>query len=410
MLKNLDNLYGTLNKRGFLLLIAAQAISLQATWIQGTAQRWVVLELSDSTFYVGILGAISGLPVLLFSVMGGYLSDKFNLFSVLFFAHSIIALQGIALGYLIDSHQLTLNILLFMAFILGTGMAFEVPSRQSLIFSLVGREYITNALAMHSVAFNLARFIGPGIAGYLMAQGEAGSCFYVKGASALLVIYVLFVIMKRDYAKLKSKERRRGDSRGYSFKEGIYWAKGEPLIGEVLLTILVFGIVLLPYSILLPSFGRDYLLLGPREYGILCSSNGLGALFAATFVAMFGTRKNRLLWWRLSIVAFPCSMALIGITNSFLTASLTLFICGFSMVFCATSAISLIQLHAKDSIRGQLMGLFTTCFMGFFPVGSLIIGAMGERLSINITFMLQGAIALFAAVIIHTGIKKKAGQ
>ncbi|HFC46834.1 MAG TPA: MFS transporter, partial [Dissulfuribacter thermophilus] len=359
---------------GFRWLLLGQALSLQGTWIQSTAQRWLVLDISNSPFYVGVLGAVAGLPVLLFSFFGGYLSDRFNRFSVLFFAHSLIFLQGAFLTTVIAIGHIDLLTLIGTSFFLGTGMAFEVPARQGLVFDLVGREDITNALALHSTAFNLARFIGPAIAGYLMAIGWLAACFAIKALTALLVMGALIIILKKGYARPKghSPSKRPG------MKMGISFVRSHRVVRSVLLVIFVFGIVLLPYSVLLPSLGRDVLGLGAKEYGLLCSSNGFGALTGAIFVAILGHRGKRIDWWWIGALAFPLALGCVGIASGYLQAAIGLYISGFFMVICATSAISLIQIHAPDELRGQLMGLFTTSFMGFFPLGSLAIGGLAS--------------------------------
>ncbi|WP_141674222.1 MFS transporter [Dissulfuribacter thermophilus] len=380
---------------GFRWLLIGQALSLQGNWIQNTAQRWLVLELSNSPFYVGLLGAVSGIPVLLFSFMGGYLSDRFDRFSVLFLAHVLILLQGLFLGVMVDIDRITLGLLLITSFFFGTGMAFEVPARQTLVFDLVGKKDITNALALHSTAFNLARFLGPAVAGFLMDLKMLSLCFYLKAVSALLVIWALFIILKRGYATNKKAVKQQ-----VGLKEGIKFASRHPLIRPVLTIILVFGITLLPYSILLPSLGRDVLGLGAREYGLLCSSNGLGALAGAIFVAFLGNTDNRTKWWWIGSTIFPVTLIIVGLAQSFYQASFALFFSGFFMVICATSAISLIQIHSKDHIRGQMMGLFTTSFMGFFPIGSILVGAVGDLLGVRATLILQGSTALLIVIMI----------
>ena len=388
----------SLRHPGFRWLLLGQALSLQGTWIQSTAQRWLVLELSNSPFYVGVLGAVAGLPVLLFSFFGGYLSDRFSRFSVLYFAHSLIFIQGAFLAFVIHAGKISLSMLIATSFLLGTGMAFEVPARQGLVFDLVGKEDITNALALHSTAFNLARFLGPAMAGYLMGAGFLATCFAIKALTAMVVMGALTVIFKKGLAP---KKGHRGEKAPH-MRDGIRFAWGHSIMRAVLLTIFLFGILLLPYSVLLPSLGRDVLGLGAREYGLLCASNGFGALTGAVFVALFGHRGRRTSWWWTGALLFPCSILAVGISQGFVEACLGLYIAGFFMVLCATSAISLIQIHAPDSMRGQLMGLFTTSFMGFFPVGSLMIGWLADIMGVQPTLMLQGGAALAVVLVSFT--------
>ena len=375
---------------GFRWLLLGQALSLQGTWIQGTAQRWLVLELSDSPFHVGMLGAVSGLPILLFSFFGGYLSDRFSRFSVLFFAHSLILAHGVFLALLIASGHITIAILIATGFFLGTGMAFEVPARQGLVFDLVGRDGITNALALHSTAFNLARFLGPAVAGYLMEAGLTAACFAIKAVTAMGVMGAICLIYKRNYVG----EKYAAKAAPPHMKDGLVFAWRHPTARMVLLTILTFGTLLLPHSVLLPSLGRDVLGLGAREYGLLCAANGLGALTGAIFVAFFGHKGERTRWWWVGAVVFPCSLIAVGLMKGFFQASLVLYVSGFFMVICANSAISLIQIIAPDHLRGQLMGIFTTSFMGFFPIGCIMTGALADTMGVQATLLIQGGVAL----------------
>ncbi len=380
---------------GFRLLLLGQAVSLQGTWVQGTAQRWLVLELSDSPWMVGLLGAVSGLPILFFSFWGGMLADRYPRITVLITAHAFILLQAVLLGFFVQTGVVEIVHVLLLAFVLGTSMAVEVPARQALVFDLVGREHITNALALHSTAFNLARFAGPAIAGWLMAVGSMAGCFYFKAVSALIVILVLLLIRKTNPSSRPASVGKvaRPDIRS-AIKDVYCFAHGNRIVWSVLIIIMTFGICLLPYSILLPSLGRDVLGLGAKEYGYLCSSNGLGALIGAVFVAFFGHKGMRETWWWWGAFLFPLSLILLGFSNDYYQAMVILCLSGFTMVITSTSAISLLQLEADDSLRGQTMGLFTTSFMGLFPFGSLVQGAAAQFYGIRPTLLISSSVAI----------------
>ena len=403
--KGFPRALSSLRHLGFRVLIIGQAISLLGTWVQGTAQRWLVLELTGSSFHVGILGAVSGLPILLFSIMGGLLADRFPKISFLLLIHSLIFVQAMIFGILVQAHQITFYWILFLALLLGTGMSFEVPARQSLVFDLVGKKDITNGIAIHSTAFNIARFCGPALAGILMNAGLMESCFYFKAASALAVMGSLFFIKKRCKV-IDEPLGNKGKSILSSFGELFSFIKKRPLLLKILLAIMTFGIMLLPYSILLPSFGRDLLGLNAKEYGFMCAANGLGALFGAVFVAIFGHGGNRKSWWLLGCFLFPVSLCLFAISQNFLEACILLFVSGVIMVITSTSAISILQIEAKDELRGRIMGLFTTSFMGLFPLGSLIQGKMADVMGIRQTIIVFSAIAFFICLILFTRRKR----
>ena len=386
---------------GFALLLAGQAAALMGTWIQGTAQRWLVLELTDSPLAVGVLGAVAGLPILLFAFWGGWLADRLPRLTFLRGIHLLVLVQSVVFGVLVQYGIITVSEVLVLAFFLGVGMAFEVPARQSLVYELVGQRDITNALALHSTTFNLARFGGPAVAGFLMGAGLLYVCFYLKALSCIIVIFMLTLIARRlpscDTPPSGAGARKKFAD---SVREVARFARCHRVVGPILLIVICFSILVLPYSILLPSLGRDILGLGAREYGFLCAANGLGALFSAMFVATFGHRGKRENWWWTGAVLFPLSLVLTGLATTYDQAVVLLFVSGFVMVIATTSAISLLQLNAPDHLRGQLMGMFTTSFMGLFPAGSLLQGTMAQYAGIRFTMTGTSLVAMAAVVLI----------
>lgn len=370
------------------------------TWVQSTAQRWLVLELTNSPFHVGILGAVAGLPIMLFAFYGGLLADRLPRISFLLRVHLVIFSQALLLGLLVDLEVISFNQILVLSFILGCGMAFEVPARQSLLYDLTGPEEITNALALHSSVFNLARFSGPAIAGVIMAAGHTAYCFYFKALSATVIILVLLRIKKMHPEYNRGVDPiQKSVKKDYSFLHTVNYIKSVPVLFRTFLIALMFGILLLPYSILLPSFGRDVLGLGAREYGFLGAANGLGALAGAIFVAFRGSKENREMWWWTGATLFPVTTLLFSFAATYFQALFFLFISGFVMVLTSTSAISLLQINVKDHMRGRLMGFFSTCFMGFFPMGSLLQGWIAGFAGVRLTIQASSLFALSVVLV-----------
>ena len=383
----------SLRHEGYRILLLGQSIALFGTWVQGTAQRWLVLELTGSTFYVGLLGTVTGLPILLFALVGGMLADRLPKISFLILIQSMILAQAFFFGLFVQTGTITFPVVLLLAFVLGTGMAFEVPARQSLIFDLVGKRDITNGIAIHSAAFNLARFGGPAFAGILMSAGMMADCFFFKAFSSICIIGSLLYI-KRRFHRLNRPLGERPTSPGGAIREALVFVLNHQVLSRVLAAITCFGILLLPYSILLPSLGRDILGLGAREYGLMCAANGLGALMAAVFVALLGHRGERVHWWWTGSFLFPASITAVALAENFLQISLFLFLSGFVMVITSTSAVSILQIESSNELRGRIMGLFSTCFMGLFPFGSFIQGFLAQHAGIRHT-MITASVAAF---------------
>lgn len=232
-------------------------------------------------------------------------------------------------------------------------MAFEVPSRQTLVFELVGRDHITNALALHSTVFNLARFLGPALAGLLMASGGIAYCFYLKAASAAVILGIL-AWLKRVWT---SPDPPRTPTHGvesttlHALREVLAFVDNDRRLKHVLAIIATFSVLLLPYSVLLPAFGRDALGLGAREYGFLCAANGLGAFGGAIIVAIWGHCSSRERWWWVGAILFPLCLLTFSTAQSYGHALLLICGAGTAMVITSNSAISLLQLAATDALR-----------------------------------------------------------
>jgi len=395
--RSLPKALSALTHAGFGLLLIGQALSLQGTWIQATAVRWLVLELWHSPFILGLLGAFRSLPMLLFSFWGGIIADRYPKLFVMIGAQSLIFLQALLLGILLQTNKLSVIWVLILIFLFGCGMAFEVPARQALFFELVGKEDITNALALHSSAFNLARFIGPAIAGVLMARGFMASCFYIKAVSALIIIFILLLLVKRLKGSSANNKNKKIPP-GKAFKEAFLFVWQRPTMRIVLIMILCFSVLLLPYSVLLPAFGKRVLGLGAKKYGFLCAANGLGALLGAISVALWGHLGTRSTWWWTGVILFPISLIAFSLSQNYYEALISILFAGSAMVITSTNSLSLLQLGSTDELRGRIMGLFTTSFMGLFPLGSLIIGSIAEFLGSRIA-ILSGAILAFIIVI-----------
>jgi MFS family permease len=347
--------------------------------------------------------------MLLFSLCGGWASDRWPRTTVLILAHLLILIQALSLGGIVQNGLTTFSIILFLAFVFGCAMSFEVPARQALIFDLVGKDDIVNGVAIHSMVFNLAHFIGPAIAGFIISSGFIEGCFYLKGVSTLSIIIILFYLTsynktcsKGPAPSFSDREESKAACSAPSFRIFMFpveLAQKNPFAGQILLLILCFSILLLPYSVLLPSIAKDMLGLGPKEYGFISSANGIGALTAASLVAICGHRGERKKWWLTGAALFPASVFFLSLINSYPLAIVALFFVGFTMVIAGTSAVSLLQIISEDEERGKVMGAFTVSFMGFFPLGSLICGWSAQAIGTRYTLFCMGLLAFFVVAV-----------
>ncbi len=357
-----------LKNRTFRYFFMAQSLSLLGRWVQATAQRWLLYDLTSSTTYLGLLGALGSFPLLLFSLPAGVLADHLSKKKVLITAQLIGATMAFLLGILVLGDWVRPWHILALAFGLGVGVALEFPVRNALIYEIVGKDDLVSALSLHSLAFNLSRFIGPALAGWLMGTLGLPFCFFFNSLSYLPVAGTVAFVEFRE-----STSRRNGNLL-LALTEGLRFARRTPAVRETLLLLAGISVGLFPYAILLPAFVREALGGGAREFTFLMSVNGLGALVGAGFAGTFGRHLSRrkLIY----LAALGLTVAVLGLTfvSGKIPAALALALGGFCMVNVVMNANAYVQSVSPDEIRGRVLGLFSWCFLGLLPAGSLLLG------------------------------------
>ncbi len=389
------NILLPLRIRNFRLFFIGQSLSLIGTWVHTTAQRWLLYELTNSALYLGLLGAIGSLPVLLFSLPAGYLADHLPKRNLLLLSQSVAMLQAGLLAALVITGRVEVWHVLALAFVLGCTVALEFPVRHSFIYELVGREPLVTALSLHSTAFNLARFLGPALAGFLLARFGLGSCFLVNALSYTPVIFALLSISLPNTKRHKSKRPLEG------LAEGLRFAWQNHTIRATLSLIAMTSIFLLPYAVLLPVLVRERFAGGGEEFSFVMAANGLGALCGALFMASFGRelKKDRFILLNLIFLCFWLSMTVLS--HHLYTASFCLLLAGFHMVCMFTSANAHLQLNTTDGLRGRILSLFSLSFLGLFPFGSLLSGTLSEYLGVEKVLLLGSSIGSASALFVY---------
>ncbi len=388
------NLLLPLRIRNFRLFFIGQSISLVGTWIHTTAQRWLLYELTDSAFFLGLLGAMSSLPVLLFSLPAGYLADHLPKRNLLLLSQTVASLQAGILAALVITGKVEVWHVLALAFVLGSTVALEFPVRHSFIYELVGKEPLVTALSLHSTAFNLARFLGPAIAGFLMARFGLGSCFLVNALSYFPVILALLLISLPNERKARAKRPLEG------LVEGLRFAWQVRPIRATLFLIAVTSIFLLPYAVLLPVLTRQRFGGGAEEFSFIMAANGLGALCGALFMASFGRELKRDRFILLNLALLCVWLSVTVLSTSLYAAAFFLLLAGFHMVCMFTSANAHLQLNATDELRGRVLSLFSLCFLGLFPFGSLLSGTLAQHFGAEKVLLFGSGIGLVAVFLV----------
>jgi MFS family permease len=358
--------------RDYKLFWFGQLISLSGTWMQSVAQGWLVYSLTKSPFYLGMVAAAGSLPILLFTLGGGIAADRFRKRNLLLLTQALSILPALLLGILIDINMAAVWQVALIAAFLGTVNAFDIPARQSFMAELVGKENLTNAVALNSAAFHGARMIGPVIAGIAIANIGLSACFYLNAVSFLAVIVALSKISTVGEAKISSQGILK------DLIEGIQFMRNKPEIYRIIIMIAIFGLLAMPFVTLLPAFAVEVLKTGSAGFGLLVGATGAGALSAALFLALKGDieNKNRFM----AVAAFCVSVPLLffSLSGHFYFSLTILFVIGWGLVSFLATANSFIQLSVPDNLRGRAMSVYTFVFLGTAPIGNSLMGIVAD--------------------------------
>ncbi len=363
-----DSTFKALRHRNFRLFYTGQMISLTGSWMQSVAFSWLVLVLTNSAFYLGLVGALQTLPVLLFSFLGGVVADHTSRRTLMFLTQSVLLLLALALGLLVDLNLIQIWDLCIIVFLSGTAMAFDIPARQAFIVELVGKPDLPNAIALNSTLFNFTRVLGPAVGGVIIAAVGMANCFYLNAASFLAVLLALVLM------KLPRAPQTPWKPFLHAWKELLdyLWTRRE--LRLVLLLMTLVAVFAMPYYVLLPLLARATLGVGPRGFGLLMAASGLGAFLGGLTLARRLQSRPPMPSFLMGMALFLLGLVGLGLCHNYYAALGLMFMAGFGMVTQLSTGNSLLQLNVPDELRGRLMSLFGLIVMGFAPVGSMVYG------------------------------------
>ncbi len=382
-----------LRHRNFRLYWTGQLTSLIGTWMQSVAQGWLMHRLTSSPFMLGLLGFCQFLPVMLFSPWAGVVADRVPKRRLLLVTQSSAMLQAVALASVVTFGIVQPWMVLALAFAFGVFNAFDLPARQSFLVEMVGKEDLSNGIALNSAAFNTARIIGPAIAGVLVATVGEGGCFWVN---ALSYVAVLVSLWRIDVPPRAADPGAR--STLSTLNEGVRYAWGDPALRNLLLLLGVTAGLGFQYMILLPVYTRDILHAGPKAYGLLVSAFGLGSLLSAVVMMR---RLDRWALRRNLLVGLGTAGIGMGTFawSRMLPLSLAMgFLSGFGLILYVASTNTLIQLTTEDRFRGRIMSLYTLMFVGTAPIGALLSGGIAQRFSAPVATSVSALVLLGGAM------------
>ncbi|AHG90051.1 protein of unknown function DUF894 DitE [Gemmatirosa kalamazoonensis] len=360
--------------RNFRIFWSGQTLSLVGTWMQVMAEGWLALELTNNAFLVGVVASAASLPVLLLSFIAGVVIDRVNRLRVVQAMQALMLCQATALWVLTLTGHLTIGWLIGLAFANGVFSAFEIPSRQSLVVELVGREDLGSAIALNSSGFNLARVVGPALGAAVIAALGIAWCFAVNAASYLAVLVGLFMV--------RLPERERAAPKGSplaGLQEGFAYIWHTPDVRALMTMVLVFSVFGVPYLTLMPVVARDLLGLGASGYGVLLAAVGVGGFAGALFIAGAGTRLPRTRTLVAASALYAILLAVFSFVRWVPAARALLLAIGFAMICNGALANGLLQSRVPDVLRGRLMAAYSFAVVGMAQVaGSLMAGAVAR--------------------------------
>jgi MFS family permease len=360
--------------------------------MQVMAQGWLVYRITDSPLMLGLVSFIGLLPVVPMTFLAGVISDRYPRRTIMVITESVLMVQAVVLAVIVWLDKVMIWHIIVLSFVYGIAAALEQPSRLTFVSDIVGKEDLTNAVALNASAYNSARIIGPALAGFLIAEvGEAG-CFIINALTYLVLILALVFMRVPTVTLVKSKMDLAG-----SWLGGILYSWKSQHIREILIVVATASFFLFHYLTLMPIFARDILQVGPTGLGSLMAATGAGAIIGAMLVAgIHEGRRGK--WLTISNVLASALLIFFVISRFYLLSVILIILVGVTNAIRTTLANSLLQLSSSEEYRGRVMSIFFLSFSGMTQVGTLAAGALADVIGATMAVTIFAAINLFLAL------------
>lgn len=381
-----------LRARDFRIYFAGQLVSVAGTWMQQIAMAWLVYRLTDSVLMLGLLGFASQVPILLFGPFGGVWADRIDRRRLMMATQTLAMAQALALALLTWQGWINPPLLLALAFLLGCINAVDVPARQSLVVYLVGeRTNLANAIALNSFMMNATRFVGPALAGFIVAWVGEAVCFLLNALSYLAVLLALAALRARPAGDASKRPL-------HALRDGLAYTFGHRDIRLFLILVATVSFMIAPYVTMMPLYARTVFGGDARTLGLLVSSAGAGSLVAAMFLAARTSIAGLARRVSLAAATAGAALALFAVNEMHALAYPILMVLGFSVVLVAAGSNTLLQSWVRDDMRGRVMATFSMAFLGVTPLGSLAVGSLAHLAGIRPTLFACGLVTLLAGL------------
>jgi MFS family permease len=363
--------FAALANPNYRLYFIGQSVSLTGTWMQMIAQSFLVLHLTGSGLKVGLIVALQTIPVLLLGPYGGVVADRVNKHRMMVILQSLMGVQALVMGVLAITHVITFWEIGVLAVFLGLNNTFENPARQTFVFEMVGKEHLRNAVTLNTVLMNVARLVGPAVAGIIIAAGGYGICFLINAASFIAVVVSLLRMDLSTVAPAPPAPRTPGQLR-----EGIRYVRGEVGLAVPLLIMAVVGCLAYEFQVTLPVMATRAFHAGPQGYGFMTAAMGAGAIVGGLYFAGHGKTGVRAL--TRTTAAFAVLLGLASVAPNLGLELVALAATGAASVSFLSKGASTLQLAADPQMRGRVMALWAVAFLGSTPIGGPLAGAVAQ--------------------------------
>ena len=393
--ENVSKTFAALRHRNFQLYFGGQLISNAGTWMQVIAQGWLVYQLTHSDLALGIVGFAAAVPALIVSPWGGVVVDRVPKRTLLIITQASAMLLAFILAALSFANVVQEWHIILLAAGLGLVNAFDGPGRQAFVVEMVGRDDLSNAIALNSLMGNGARVIGPALGGILLAVVGAAWCFTINGISFLAVIIGLWAMQVKPHQPLHLIE-----SPWKQLISGIQYASQQIDLGGLLLLALIFSVFGISYATVLPAFAEQVLHQGAAAYGWINTAIGVGAVAGAFMITNQHGRSWRGLWLVIAGIAFPIVLGAFAFMPIYAVSLILAFGLGVGFMVQFTMINTLLQTRVDDQLRGRVMALYTLTFFGFAPLGNLAIGVLAQSIGLSDSILIFAVLCLALTLIV----------
>ncbi len=379
-------MFRSLRSRDYAFFWSGNFLSNIGTWMQNLALGWLVLEMTNSPFMLGLNGFLGSAPSLFFSLPGGAIADRLNRRKLMIATQTAMMLLALALAVLTSFRIVTIAEIFAISLLTGLASSLNNPAYQAIVPDLVKREDLTNAVALNSAQFNMSRAIGPTLGGLALGSLGAAGCFYLNTVSFLALIIALLSIT------VPAHPQHEGPSVWHAMLDGIGHVGRNRIVILLLSVPAALSLLGLPFVVLMPVYARDLLRVGPSGLGTLMAGAGLGAVISALTLAAQAHIRRRQQFILICASAFSLGLILLSRATTFFWSFLLLILLGATMVGALALTNSTLQAISPPNYRGRIMSMYNLAVIGLAPLGSLQAGAVAEALGVRFALALGGAV------------------